>query len=277
MAAIQVKGYQLIELTGRGASSEVYKARQLSSGSVVAVKVVRRGSADFDRHCRQISNEYRVAHGFTHPNLVRLYELVTARILLWPTQLALAMEYVEGEPLTGRKLTADEIVACYLQLADALSYMHGHGYIHLDMKPHNIMLTPVGEAKIVDFGLCTRKGRYNPRVQGTPDFMAPEQISKGWVDERTDIYNLGATVFHIITGRPVLMTRTTRQNGNGNGMHVVTSNTFQSLEVEIPDELQSLILQSCRHAPAERPASMKRVIEQLERIAGASRTKQLQR
>jgi len=265
MTEPRVKGYELIELIGRGATSEVYKARQLGTGLVMAVKVVRHDSPDSARQFAQLANEFRVARQWTHPNLVRLYELVTARLLVWRLQVALAMEYVPGEMFrSGKSFTTRQIVDCYIQLADAMHYMHQHGYIHLDMKPQNVIASPTGQTKIMDFGLCTRKGRYNPRVQGTPDFMAPEQMRKGWVDERTDVFNLGATMFSVITGKSVQMTLTSRLRTNG-GPSVI-SETFQSMSVEVPPELESLILQSCRSSPAERPASMARVLERLQNI-----------
>ena len=265
MAGPHAKGYQIIELIGQGAGSEVYKARHMTSGDIVAVKIVRRGAPGSARLFRQITNEFKVARKWTHPNLVRLHQLVTERLLLWRLQVALAMEYVPGEPLAhGGGFTTAQIVDYYAQLADAMNYMHQHGTIHLDMKPQNIIVTPEGQAKIMDFGLCTRKGRYNPRVQGTPDFMAPEQPRKGWVDERTDIFNLGATMFHVITGKSVHMTLTSRTAVNGAA--TVHSETFQSRSVEVPEELESLILQSCRPSPAERPATMQRVLERLEAI-----------
>jgi serine/threonine-protein kinase len=265
MAELQVKGYQLIDLIGRGAGSEVYKARQMRSGEIVAVKIVRRGSAESSRLFAQIANEYKVAHAWTHPNLVRLHELVVERLLFWKLQVALAMELVPGDPLgDGAKPSTQKIISIYRKLADALFYIHERGYIHLDMKPQNVVVAESGEPKIMDFGLCMRKGRYNARVQGTPDFMAPEQLRKGWVDERTDIYNLGATMYHVVTGKSVQMTLTSRNGLAGNAQ--VTSNTFQSLNVEMPEELESLILESCRPSPAERPATMERVQERLAKI-----------
>ena len=268
-----VKGYQTIDLIGRGAGSEVYKAREMRTGNVVALKVVRHDAPESDRLFAQIGNEYKVARDWTHPNLVRIHDLVTGRLLFWKLQVALVMEYVPGEILSGsQKQTADEILEYYRQLADALAYIHKHGYIHLDMKPNNIIVTPDGQAKIMDFGLCTRKGKYSARVQGTPDFMAPEQLDMGWVDERTDIYNLGAAMFFIITGKSVQMTLTSRNGGNGSGS--ITSQTFQSLSVEVPESLESLILESCQKAPASRPATMERVLEKLTAIREELQTPQ---
>jgi serine/threonine-protein kinase len=265
MSGIAVKGYQIIELIGRGASSEVFKARRIPSGQLVALKVVRRKDADSSRHFKQIANEFGAAREWNHPNLVRLHEIVTERLLFWKTQMALAMEFVPGEPLrSAHGLTVSDLVSYYMQIASGLHYMHQQGHIHLDMKPQNVIITPDKKAKIMDFGLCTLKGKYNPRVQGTPDFMAPEQMRKGWVDERTDIYNLGATMFYIVTGKSVQMTLTHRQHREGGAS--VSSETFHSLSVEVPHELESLILESCRSGPAERPATMERIMERLEAI-----------
>ena len=269
MAVGRVKGYELIAQIGAGARSTIWRARALKSGQICAVKIVRRGDGVDSRYFRQMSNEYRIARRFNHPNLVKVYELVSSRFLFWVTQVALAVEYVPGVNLAElsrtEKLDATRLVSLYIQLADGLGYMHSQNVVHLDMKPHNVIVTPEGQAKIVDFGLCMSKGNYNRRVQGTPDFMAPEQIRMGWVDERTDVYNLGATMFYLITGNSVQMTLTSR-NGNSNGRATVASQTFRSLDVDVPEALESLILASCRPQPAERPHTMAQVLADLRTI-----------
>ena len=270
MAARTVKGYELISPIGTGAVSTIWRARDLTNGDICALKVIARSSGADGRHFRQMTNEYRVAQRFEHPNLARAYELVTSRVLFWTTQMALAMEYVPGSTLAElrekEELDAARLVEIYIQLADGMGYMHSQGIVHLDMKPHNVIITPEGQAKIVDFGLARTKGNYTGRVQGTPDFMAPEQIKMGWVDERTDVYNLGATMFYLVTGKSVQMTLTSR-NGNGNGKATVGSQTFRSLEVEVPEAMESLILASCRPQPAERPHTMAQVLADLREIA----------
>ena len=173
------------------------------------------------------------------------------------------------------KLDAAALVNIYMQVAAGMSYMHSRNLIYLDMKPHNVIVTPDYTAKIVDFGLCGHKGNYSRRVQGTPDFMAPEQIRMGWVDERTDVYNLGATMFYLVTGKSVQMTLTSR-NGNGNGKAKVESQTFTSHEVEVPEALENLILQSCRPQPAERPHTMAQVMDDLCSIAADMKMKNVQ-
>jgi eukaryotic-like serine/threonine-protein kinase len=272
MAAARVKGYELIAQVGAGACSTIWRARDLKTGSICAVKIASRREGADSRHFRQMVNEFRVTRRLNHPNLARIDEIIPSRVLFWTYRMALAMEYVPGVTLAQLReresLDAKRLVNIYIQLADGLGFMHSQDIIHLDMKPHNVIITPEGQAKIVDFGLARSKGNYNSRVQGTPDFMAPEQIRMGWVDERTDVYNLGATMFYLVTGKSVQMTLTSRNgHGNGNGKAVVESQTFRSMEVEVPDALESLILASCRQAPAERPHTMAQVVAELRTIA----------
>lgn len=270
MAAGRVKGYELIARIAYGAGSTVWRARALRTGEICALKIASRSDGIDSRHFRQIVNEYRAARQFDHPNLARVHELISSRVLFWVTQMALAMEYVPGVNLAElrqkEKLSATHLLDLYMQMAEGLGYMHSQNVVHLDMKPHNVIVTPERRVKIVDFGLCMPAGNYNRRVQGTPDFMAPEQIRMGWVDERTDIYNLGATMFYLITGNSVQMTLTAR-NGNSNGKATVASQTFRSLTIDIPEQLESLILASCRPQPAERPHTMAQVLADLHDIS----------
>jgi eukaryotic-like serine/threonine-protein kinase len=261
MSDTEVKGYQILELLGRGASSEVFRARHIKTRRIVALKVVRRGAANSARYFRQIENEFRIAGPWDHPNLVKLHEIVASGFLFLKFQVALSMEYVPGAPLkAGAGVTAADVISYFTQIADGMHYMHQKGYIHLDMKPQNVIVTPDKRAKIMDFGLCTKIGQYNPRLQGTPDFMAPEQMRKGWVDERTDVYNLGATIFHVLSGKSV-------SGVVGTGRDVILMPAaFHTLNVEVPEELENLIFQCTKPSPAERPATMQRVKEQLEEI-----------
>ncbi len=264
MTDTEVKGYQIIELLGRGASSEVFKARHIETRRIVALKVVRRGAEHSARHFRQIENEFRIAGAWDHPNLVKLHEIIASKFLFLRFQVALAMEYVPGAPLkTGAGVTASDLISYFMQIADGMQYMHQKGYIHLDMKPQNVIVTPDGKAKIMDFGLCTKIGQYNPRLQGTPDFMAPEQMRKGWVDERTDVYNLGATIFHVLTGKSV-----SGVVGTGRDVIVMPA-AFHTLNIEVPADFESFLFQCTKPSPAERPATMQRVKERLEEIRKA--------
>lgn len=268
MAASRVKGYELIAQIASGAKSHIWRARQLSTGDAYAVKIVQRGHGVDERYFRQMENEYRIARRFNHPNLARVYEFIPSGFLFWTFQVAVVVELVPGPNLAelavSQPLPLPRLIDLYIQLADGLGYMHSQGFVHLDMKPHNVVVTSDDKAKIVDFGLCMPTGQYNPRIQGTPAFMAPEQIVKGRVDERTDIYNLGATMFYILTGKSAQIMLTQR---NGNGKSGVADQAFRSLSVDIPEELEALIMTSCRPNPADRPWTMNDVATRLRDVA----------
>src|SRR5207245_11639151 len=112
------------------------------------------------------------------------------------------LRYVRGETLgtvSGRSLP--RLVQVVAHVADGMVQMHRRGVCHADLKPNNIMLTKTGEVKVIDYGLAWIKGEKKGRVQGTPEYMAPEQARQGTVNERTDIYNLGATMYRLVTFR----------------------------------------------------------------------------
>ena len=112
------------------------------------------------------------------------------------------LEYVDGKTLD--EIEAPEmgqLVLVFNQVASALSHMHRRGVFHGDLKPSNIMLSKTGQVKLIDFGTAWIRGEEKNRVQGTPQYMAPEQATEKVVDAKTDIYNFGATMYRMFTGR----------------------------------------------------------------------------
>ena len=112
------------------------------------------------------------------------------------------MEYVDGKTLDEVEApTMAQLVLIFNQVAEALVHMHRRGVYHGDLKPGNIMVTKDGKVKLIDFGTAWLKGEVKNRIQGTPQYMAPESATEKVVDERTDIYNFGATMYRMFTGR----------------------------------------------------------------------------
>ena len=112
------------------------------------------------------------------------------------------MEYVDGKSLDEVEAPQlGQLVLIFTQVASALSHMHRRGVFHGDLKPHNIMLSKNGQVKLIDFGTAWIRGQDKNRVQGTPQYMAPEQAVEKVVDDKTDIYNLGATMYRMFTGQ----------------------------------------------------------------------------
>jgi serine/threonine protein kinase len=136
-----------------------------------------------------------------HPNLIKIYRLETQRDWLLRVRKAqMLIEYVNGETLDKVKgLTIPRLVQIFEKIAEGMVHMHRRGVYHADLKPNNIMLSRTGEVKVIDFGLAWIKGEPKGRVQGTPEYMAPEQVQHQMVNERTDIYNFGATMYRLVT------------------------------------------------------------------------------
>jgi serine/threonine protein kinase len=144
-----------------------------------------------------------VGQMLAHPNLIKIYALETPRDWLMRIKKAhMLIEYVNGKTLdTMKGLSVPRLVQVFEKIASGLVHMHRRGVCHADLKPGNIMLSKTGEVKILDYGLAWIRGHSKGRVQGTPEYMAPEQAQKQVVNERTDIYNFGATMYRLLTWR----------------------------------------------------------------------------
>ena len=260
-------GYELLGRIGRGAGAIISLARDEASGRQVALKhVVRRGPED-DRYIAQVENEYSVASNLHHPSLREYYDIVRVRRWLKTRELLLVMEYVDGERLEDEcPEHLDAIVAVFMKVAEGLQALHQAGYVHADIKPNNILLTRDGGVKIIDFGQSCPVGHSKDRVQGTPDYIAPEQVHRTALDQRTDVYNLGATMYWVVTGKyyktmvnvaAPTATRITLESQRGN-------QPPHELNPKIPLPLSKLILECCEAAKERRPRDMREVISRLE-------------
>ena len=201
----QLPGYHVGVRLGKGAGAVIYSAVERSSRRKVAVKhVVRHGPAE-DRFIAQAETEYEIARQLKHRYLRQYFDLVRVRRWLKTSELFLIMELVEGERLEDRyaerrPVQFEEVVGIFEQIAEGLHAMHRAGFVHADMKPNNVMLSAEG-VKIIDFGQSCALGSTKERVQGTPDYIAPEQVRREPLDQRTDVFNLGATMYRVVTGK----------------------------------------------------------------------------
>jgi serine/threonine-protein kinase len=207
---VELGGFQLLEKIGRGGMGAVYRARQLSMDRVVAVKILsRRLSKDRD-YVERFIREARAAAKLDHPNIVQGIDVGESSGYYY-----FAMEFVNGETVAEKikragPLPEKEVLTIGAQVARALEHAHSRaGVIHRDVKPQNILIDPNGVAKLADLGLAREAAKDETSVThpgialGTPDYIAPEQIrGAADLDGRCDIYSLGATLFHMLTGRP---------------------------------------------------------------------------
>jgi serine/threonine protein kinase len=186
-------GYELIEHLNRGRSLDTYDAWSEERDCRCVVKVPRPEKLGDPRTRRRLREEGRLACALSHPHIVRGYELIVR-----PHPL-LALETIEGETLehlvAGRRqrLSAYELAHLGLHLCSAMHYLHGRGYIHLDLKPSNVV-SECGRAKVIDLSLARRPGR-GRRGVGTRRYMAPEQALGARVSAATDVWGIGMLLF----------------------------------------------------------------------------------
>ena len=194
--------YEIRHELGRGGMGVVYLAGDTRLGRDVAIKVLKTTSKE---EAARLETEARVAATLNHPGIVTIYDFEAGF-----DGYFIAMEYVEGEPLSTLLKKNPELVRSQLpqmlrRIARALQYAHAHNVIHRDLKPANILRTSEGAVKLLDFGIAARldsEGGDASPVCGTPYYMAPEQIRGDVPSPSSDIYSLGATAFHLATGRP---------------------------------------------------------------------------
>jgi eukaryotic-like serine/threonine-protein kinase len=261
--------YEILAPIGAGGMGEVYRARDTRLDRMVALKVLSRTRVDDPERKRRFLQEAKMASALNHPNIVTIYEVGIDNGIDY-----LAMELVPGKPLNrliprnGLPLT--DIVRWSAQIADALSKAHGAGIIHRDLKPGNVMVTPEGLVKVLDFGLAklnqpvesgdavdtktigaeTAKGT----VLGTAAYMSPEQAEAKPLDARSDIFSFGAMLYEMATGQKAF---------RGDSKVSVLASVLRQdpqpvaeLRPNLPPELIRIITRCLRKDPERRAQSM---------------------
>ncbi|NLH16186.1 MAG: serine/threonine protein kinase [Phycisphaerae bacterium] len=207
-ATSQIPGYKVINKLGSGAMAVVYKAKQISLDRVVAIKVLPKRFSEKPDYIRRFFQEGKIAAKLNHNNIVQAIDVGEAGGVYY-----FVMEYVEGKTLyddlsKGKIFLESEALDIIIQLAHALQHAHAQGLIHRDVKPKNVMINMEGVVKLADMGLAREtadiKAARNEQGKafGTPYYISPEQIRGELdIDGRSDIYSLGATLYHMVTGR----------------------------------------------------------------------------
>jgi serine/threonine-protein kinase len=204
----QIPGYQILSKLGAGAMAAVFKARQISLNRMVAIKVLPQRMSENKEFVERFYKEGRAAAQLNHANIVGAIDVGEANGYHY-----FVMEYVEGVTVfdkldKGERYTEKEALNIVIQVCRALAHAHKAGFIHRDVKPKNIMITPDGVAKLADMGLAREASDLEAaqaeagKAYGTPYYISPEQIRGELdVDQRADLYSLGATFYHMVTGR----------------------------------------------------------------------------
>jgi eukaryotic-like serine/threonine-protein kinase len=197
--------YELTELIARSGMASIFKGRDLTNSAAVAIKVPYLQFESDVVFYGRFQREEEIGHRLNHPNIIRV---LTPRR---KSRMYIVMEYIDGVSLRAmmrdkRPLDTAKGLDVARQICSALVYMHSQGVVHRDLKPENILLTEKGQVKIMDFGIALDESARRltwsglSSTIGTPDYMAPEQISGRRGDVRTDIYALGTMLYEMLTG-----------------------------------------------------------------------------
>jgi eukaryotic-like serine/threonine-protein kinase len=259
--------YSLGELLGIGGTAEVYLAHDEILDRDVALKVLRSQHAENEEFVKLFRREARSAAALNHPNVVPVYYWGRSE----DGRYYMTMEYVSGGTLKDRiggPLDSSTVAGLGLQVADALRSAHEHGVIHRDLKPHNILLTEAGEARVADFGIAraanaTTTSQLSP-LMGTAGYMSPEQAKGESVGPASDLYSLGVVLYEALTGElpyraedPVALAM----------KHVnELPRSPREAQPEIPKDLAALILKLLAKRPEDRYPSASALAEDLERV-----------
>ncbi|MDG3005192.1 serine/threonine protein kinase [Paludisphaera mucosa] len=194
--------YRVVSPLGSGAGSTILQIADKNGGKRYALKVVSKHEPEDEIYIDQAKTEYAAAQKLNHPAIAKVYDLKLKKSWFKVVGADLLLEYVDGKTLDEIEAPElSQLVLMFSQVASALAHMHRRGVYHGDLKPSNIMLTKAGQVKLIDFGTAWVRGQDKNRVQGTPQYIAPEQAAEKVVNERTDVYNLGATMYRMFTGR----------------------------------------------------------------------------
>ncbi|MEC9475613.1 MAG: protein kinase [Planctomycetota bacterium] len=210
-----IPGFEILSAIGRGATSTVWKARQESLGKIVALKVFSTAISSKTESDELIAEARNVAL-LNHPHIVHALDAGISNGNCW-----FAMELVEGETLQQKlarrgALSDREVAELALCLSQGLAHAHGSGLLHRDLKPGNILISEDGVPKITDLGLALAEEEAMEldtaeKRQGTPHYISPEQAQGEALDVRSDLYSLGATLYHCLTGRPPFQGKTNKE------------------------------------------------------------------
>jgi len=264
----KIGGYEIISTLGEGGLGTVYKARQISMGRLVALKVLHKKWLKDEEFKKRFLLEARLAGRLSHQNLIQVFDVGRQGDILF-----FSMEYVDGETvedITDRDgaMDIDRALNICLQVLRAIAYMKRFDIVHRDIKPGNIMLTRTGIGKLGDFGFV--KSKFDAllapdgEVLGTPDYISPEQaMGTEEIDWRSDVYSLGCTLYHMLVGNPPF---------DGTGSTVMRKHIRAELpsprefNTDVPESVCAVLERMMAKDPDDRYQNIEELFEDLEMV-----------
>jgi serine/threonine protein kinase len=277
--------YNMLSILGEGGMSVVYKAHHTMMDRQVAIKILKNFESSQDTMLKRFQQEARAASSLNHNNLITLYDFGISEDGL----AYIVMDYLEGQSLEARiekqgRLSPDNALKLFIQVCEGLDHAHSKGIIHRDIKPSNIvLLSATGTndfVKIVDFGIAKLLPESNKetfhltqagQIFGSPLFMSPEQCLNRKIDNRTDVYALGATLYTALVGRPPFEAPTLAEIIYSHLKENPTPPSQTVPEAKIPERLEHVILKCLEKQPEDRFQSMAEVRAELEAVHGKTK------
>src|ERR1700687_3418572 len=260
--------YKLIEVIARSGMASIFKAIDQADGATVAIKVPYMQFESDVVFYGRFQREEEVGRRLNHPNIIKV--LTPKR----KSRMYIAMEYVEGLSLRAMMrepggMPTEKALDIARQICEAMVYMHSQGVVHRDLKPENMLVTDAGQIKIMDFGIALDESARRltwsglSSTIGTPDYMAPEQVSGRRGDARTDIYALGTILYEMLTGGELPYSR----DNVYNMMRAKANEDAQPPTHYRPDldpHLEEIILHAIERVPRDRYTSAAEMLRDLE-------------
>jgi eukaryotic-like serine/threonine-protein kinase len=258
-------GYEIVRRLGLGAASIIFAVKNKETEELRALKHVIRQEGEDGRMIEQVETEFRIGSRIDHPYIRKVFEIQRRKRRFQTREVLLLMEYCSGislEQSPSRSLL--DLLLIFRMVADGLGGMHSHGILHCDIKPNNIIIADNGAIRIIDLGQSCNIGTVKPRIQGTPDYIAPEQVKRKPLTQQTDVFNLGATMYWALTGKhvPTLIPKNTDR------VDLISEagppQSPNQLKPQIPIGVSNLIMDCIKNSPRDRPGDMPTVVSRLD-------------
>jgi len=258
-------GYEVLDYIGEGAGSRIYVVSNPQTRQLYALKHVVRHTDKDERFIEQLEAEYEVGRKVVGDGLRKSIDLKLNRtgLLRKVSEAALILELFDGHPIDRNRPTSlRKTVDIFIQVAKALEGLHKANFVHCDLKPNNILVNNNLQVKVIDLGQTCPAGTVKSRIQGTPDYISPEQVKCEAVSAKTDVYNFGATLYWVLTEKNVPTLFTLKKSENSFLVDEKIPSPAE-LNPRCPEPLSNLVME-CVKARVDKRPEMSDVIRRLE-------------